>query len=40
MEVDDTIEAFGFERYVIGPTRRRAIVDKLTVIVLKRIMTP
>ena len=40
MERYATIEAFGFERDVIGSTRRRTIVDKLAVIVLKRIMTP
>ena len=33
-------EAFGFARDVIGSTRRRTSIDKLDVIVLKRIMTP
>ena len=40
MERDASREAFGFARDVIGSTRRRTIVDKLAVIVLKRIMTP
>ena len=40
MEIYVSREAFGFERSVIGSTRRRIIVDKLAVIVLKRITNP
>ena len=39
MEIDTSIEAFGFSGNVIGSTRRCTIVDKFVVIVLKRIMT-
>ena len=40
MEIDASIQAFGFTRDVIGSTIRCTIVDKFVVIVLKRIMTP
>ena len=40
MEIDASREAFGFERDVIGSTRRFTIVNKFIVIFLKRIMTP
>ena len=40
MEKYASREAFGFERFVIGSTRRCTIVNKLIVIVLKYIMTP
>ena len=40
MERDASREAFGFTRDVIGSTRRCNLVDKLIVIVLKRIMNP
>ena len=40
MEIDASRETFGFERYVIGSTRRCTIVDKFFVIVLKCIRTP
>ena len=39
-EIDVSISSFGFARDIIGSTRRCTIVDKLVVIVLKRIMTP
>ena len=39
MEIDDSRKAFGFARYVIGSKRRCTIVNKIVVIVLKRIMT-
>ena len=40
IEIDASIEACGFARYLIGSTRRCTIVDKFVVIVLKPIMTP
>ena len=40
MEIYASREAFGFERDVIGSTRRRTIVKKLDVIILQRITTP
>ena len=40
MEIDASIEAFGFVRDVIGSTRGCTIVDKFVVNFLKRIMTP
>ena len=40
MEIDASIEAFVFERDVIGSTRRCTIVDKFSFSFLKRIMTP
>ena len=40
MEIDASIQAFGFARDVIGSTRMCTIVDKFVVIFLKRIMTP
>ena len=40
MEIDDSIEAFGFAGDVIGSTRRCTIVDKFVVIIFKCIMTP
>ena len=40
IEIYAYIEAFGFARDMIGSTRRCTIVDKLILIVLKRITTP
>ena len=40
MEIDSSIEAFGFARDVIGSTRGCTIVNKFIVIVLKCTMTP
>ena len=37
---DASIEAFGFARDAIGPTRRCTIVNNFIVIVLKYIMIP
>ena len=39
MEIDDSREAFGFARDVIGSTRGCTIVNKFIVIFLKCIMT-
>ena len=40
MEINASREAFGFARNVIGSTRIRNIFNNLSVIVLRRIMTP
>ena len=40
MEIHASREAFGFSRYVIGSTIRRAIAKKLAMIVLQCITTP
>ena len=40
MNIDASIEVFGFARDVIGSTRRCTISDKLVVTFLKHIMTP
>ena len=39
-ERDESREAFGFAKDVIGSTRRPTLVNKLAVIVLKCIMNP